>query len=565
MEIIIISEVEVSLIVVCKQNINVNKQITADPFNHKELLSGHSGGAGKINEQVIEFVNPKFYLSAFQNLLKISGDSWCAKDEEIVSARNDEGDTENTDLYNFETVICSEPENNTLVSQVNQVQHKTANRKNMCEKLSDTSVQIHDQCDNDLQQTCHIPANSNVLVPAPDKLLVVSEIAHSTFDGVLSCNSDKQDIEIDSGNRSEVEKLETDNSSDSGNEERKINNRSNISSEENLVKDKKFRCEPCGMTFSSKWNLERHRKTPRHLMKDQLIGTLKQQRFQCDMCSKDFASNSYLQMHKRVHTGEKPYSCSTCGKSFIAADLLKRHQMIHTGEFKYECDVCFKKFRQKTNFQIHIKTHTGEKPHKCDICGKGFVKKDNLKSHIRTHSNQKTFICELCGKGYYHEYNLKYHMQTHLGIKPWVCDVCGRGFSMKGHLDRHTMTHTGEKPYICEVCGFRTASRGALPAHMLRHTGEKPHTCEFCGRSFRKLSVLQQHHKIHQNGPRKRGRKKNLVPKSYSCSICQKSFAKKYRLTRHLKTHERKKENLHLFEAVESADITEIIIETSFF
>uniref|UniRef100_A0A667WPV0 Si:ch1073-224n8.1 n=1 Tax=Myripristis murdjan TaxID=586833 RepID=A0A667WPV0_9TELE len=108
------------------------------------------------------------------------------------------------------------------------------------------------------------------------------------------------------------------------------------------------------------------------------------------------------------------------------------------------------------------------------------------------------------------------------GDRPHHCLECGKTFRLISSLKKHIRIHTGEKPYPCGVCGRRFRESGALKTHLRIHTGEKPYSCSECGNSFRHLDGLRKHRRTHTG------------EKPYVCAICGKRLSR----LQHLKHHQ---------------------------
>uniref|UniRef100_A0A8D3ARH1 Si:ch1073-224n8.1 n=1 Tax=Scophthalmus maximus TaxID=52904 RepID=A0A8D3ARH1_SCOMX len=110
------------------------------------------------------------------------------------------------------------------------------------------------------------------------------------------------------------------------------------------------------------------------------------------------------------------------------------------------------------------------------------------------------------------------------GDRPHHCLECGKTFRLISSLKKHIRIHTGEKPYPCAVCGRRFRESGALKTHLRIHTGEKPYSCSECGNCFRHLDGLRKHRRTHTG------------EKPYVCAICG-NFKEPAALRKHIRTH----------------------------
>ncbi|KAK4879848.1 hypothetical protein RN001_007994 [Aquatica leii] len=204
----------------------------------------------------------------------------------------------------------------------------------------------------------------------------------------------------------------------------------------------------------------------------------KQKPYKCDDCGKSFSQLRNYKYHRSIHEGTKEFSarCQECGKMFNDKGYLSSHMKIHRDRKEYACPNCPKRFNQRVAYNMHMRIHTGLKPHECPTCGKSFSRKMLLKQHQRVHTGERPYSCPECGKSFADRSNMSLHARLHSGVKPYACSLCPKSFTKKHHLKTHMNFHTGLKPYSCEKCGLAFSQSSNMRTHYKKCVLKSPET-----------------------------------------------------------------------------------------
>ncbi|XP_055522420.1 zinc finger protein 208-like [Wyeomyia smithii] len=255
----------------------------------------------------------------------------------------------------------------------------------------------------------------------------------------------------------------------------------------------------------------------------------------CEFCNKKYSSKLNLENHRRIHTGERPFACDICNRTFPTAESLQHHKNAHTGDWLFECDICKRRFSQKSTLASHMNFHRTDCPYKCLICDKKCGTRYHLQQHMRSHSDARPFKCDICDASYKSHSALENHMKIHkvdpspgdvegsepnrsVGLPKYTCDICGKQYKYMRPLHLHTKLHQSTtevktynlKLHECTICGKRRPSRTSLIRHMVSHTEERPFNCDICGLSYKSARDMKVHRNTH------------TAERRYECEICGK-------------------------------------------
>lgn len=205
-------------------------------------------------------------------------------------------------------------------------------------------------------------------------------------------------------------------------------------------------CTICLLQFTSKFNLQEHKKVD-HLVNEKMSCA-------CNICSRAFSSEIKKNLHEKRHKARK---CDLCSKVFRSQPAFNNHIQRHSIKFnvhgqKQSCSFCEKECTNDNDLTSHVnKVHLQIKPYSCDMCDKQFYTQKNLKCHKKVHCMRSKEKCEFCTKTLKSRKDLVIHIRKHIGIKPHQCLLCSQMFYSENLVIKHMNKWHGGR-FCCKLC-----------------------------------------------------------------------------------------------------------------
>ena len=322
------------------------------------------------------------------------------------------------------------------------------------------------------------------------------------------------------------------------------------------VKEKKYQCVECTMTFITESELRNHSKAmhgsvQRSLSPGAALRVRKEldSSLACPVCEdgREMVNKEALKMHLfKSHGMGKIFRCEECGyetsnKTSYVRHMGEVHRLNEMGGL-LRCEHCDKDFKSREGLKLHVKAHFASEHVQCTDCDFATVQKANLAKHMATkHCKsvdgtdlKEDFKCDLCPFKCVAEFQLKNHKlrkHTDRSRMRFKCTEteCDYASVEKSALEKHIrFKHTNERPYVCGTCGFSTHTSSSMARHRQAHEGKKPHICGDCGAAYADKKRLRDHRvKVHQDGDGESG--------SFSCPMCDFHCRRKDNLKAHIK------------------------------
>lgn len=111
------------------------------------------------------------------------------------------------------------------------------------------------------------------------------------------------------------------------------------------------------------------------------------------------------------------------------------------------------------------------------------------------------------------------------------CAICDRSFKRLSHLKQHIRVHTGDRPFKCAQCSRMFVSASALKGHSRTHAGVRDFKCHLCRMLFTTNGSLRRHMVAHGST----GTASTASP--FKCVHCNVTFRTHALARRHLRLH----------------------------
>ncbi|XP_052899227.1 zinc finger protein 273-like [Anopheles moucheti] len=116
--------------------------------------------------------------------------------------------------------------------------------------------------------------------------------------------------------------------------------------------------------------------------------------------------------------------------------------------------------------------------------------------------------------------------KTDASLESHICEICGNSYKTLTRLNVHIKLHSNVREHQCSICGHKFKERRGLTEHMeSKHEG-KSFACSICGMQYSWRKGLQRHMLSH----------KGREPK-HVCKICGKGFPVPHKLRQHMMLH----------------------------
>ena len=130
-------------------------------------------------------------------------------------------------------------------------------------------------------------------------------------------------------------------------------------------------CPLCEKCFQRNYHLQRHIK----LVHDQT------KEFSCTWCGMKFSLRDHLIKHRNAGLNEKDevkYRCEECDKIHCTLRSLQRHNSQEHGHGQFQCEICEKSYSKKFNLKVHRQRLKVP----CDLCNSLFCNINDKAKHL---------------------------------------------------------------------------------------------------------------------------------------------------------------------------------------
>nr|XP_023019904.1 gastrula zinc finger protein XlCGF26.1-like [Leptinotarsa decemlineata] len=255
-------------------------------------------------------------------------------------------------------------------------------------------------------------------------------------------------------------------------------------------------CDICSLVFYDQKSIDNHRRShleeteredyicticgkqfefPRYLKAHAKRHEEDYKKFRCDLCQKSFSSKRDLTDHLNVHANVKNYHCKVCNKAFRTKQSVNKHMPIHSEKRPFKCTLCDKRFKKQSILRKHSFTHSRLRPYVCELCPKNYKSKESLRVHRLTHQKRKK-KCKGCKKSFTFETVYKSHACLSVyrfNVNNRRCNFCKRQCKTSATYYYHLQGHCGAKRFSCSICKVPLKYLYQVHLHEIIHRNSK--------------------------------------------------------------------------------------------
>nr|XP_029708942.1 zinc finger protein 2 homolog isoform X1 [Aedes albopictus]XP_029708943.1 zinc finger protein 2 homolog isoform X1 [Aedes albopictus] len=310
-------------------------------------------------------------------------------------------------------------------------------------------------------------------------------------------------------------------------------------------KTRPFECDECHCTFTGSFSLQKHKKY-KHGPK----------KYKCDICGLQFSSRSALQFHMQRHTRNSDKKEELLQKETIVDGKVTNNETVEASDPNSAeiaqpknkdddgstvCSMCDKVFQNLQGYLMHFKD-AHKKKRTCVLCNVIFVSNQRFVNHLLT-EHMKEDAEQKEGDVSGNLWNIVQSAEDRKKIDKQAlskrnldsepisaaeCEQCRKRFINMKCLDSHIRNVHHPKRYSCSTCGKGFLAKRPLLRHQETHKNDNISLeCEKCNKVFPTWRKKSQHMRHH-------------VPMRHRCKYCQERFAKRLQLLKHYDTHHAK-------------------------